>query len=41
MNPRISSLLFYSTDGVRFHIVIQRALNTEKKEKFEVAGSIR
>jgi hypothetical protein len=41
MDPRICSPLFYSTDGMRFHIAVQTALNTERKEKFKAASNIR
>jgi hypothetical protein len=41
MNPRISSPLFCSMDEMRYHIAVQKALNTERKQKFEVASNIR
>jgi hypothetical protein len=36
-----SSRLFYSMDELRFHIAVQTVLNTERKQKFEVASNIR
>jgi hypothetical protein len=41
MDLRISSKLFYSMDEMRFHIAVQTALNTERKEELEVASNIR
>jgi hypothetical protein len=41
MDPRISSRLFYSMDEMRFHTAVQRVLNTERKQDFEVASNIR